>query len=103
MRTTASPISRILPGSLVERQNAHQRPGLAEHRGAAWGLLSRRPGRRTARSGLTGQHALLNHLIRPLQQRLRDRESEGLRGLQVDHQLELRWPLDGQLSRLGAT
>jgi hypothetical protein len=30
---TATPISRMLPGSLAERRNAHQRPG-REHRGA---------------------------------------------------------------------
>src|SRR5713101_8460984 len=29
-----------------------------------------------------------DHLIRPLQQRLRDRQAEGLGGLEVDHQLE---------------
>jgi hypothetical protein len=46
-----------LPGSLAEGHYAHQRPGLDEHRGA-------------------GQHALLDHLIRPLQQRLPDREAE---------------------------
>jgi hypothetical protein len=39
--TTASPISRVdtsvrtAGGSLAERWNAHQRPGLDEHRGAA--------------------------------------------------------------------
>src|SRR5258707_734929 len=31
-----------------------------------------------------------DHLIRPLQERGRDREVEGLRGLEVDHQHELR-------------
>jgi hypothetical protein len=41
---TASPISRMLPGSLAERHDAHQRPGLDEHRGA-------------------GQHALFDHLV----------------------------------------
>ena len=34
--------------------------------------------------------ALLDHLIRPLQQRLGDRQAEGLGGLEVDDQLELR-------------
>jgi hypothetical protein len=32
---------------------------------------------------------LLNHLIRPLQERRRDREAEGLGGPEVDHQLKL--------------
>src|SRR5215831_17881097 len=31
-----------------------------------------------------------------------DGQAEGLRGLQVDHQLEFRGPLDGQVGRLGA-
>jgi hypothetical protein len=38
---------------------------------------------------------LLDHLIRPLQERLGDRQAEGFRGLEVDHQLELGWLLDG--------
>jgi len=32
---------------------------------------------------------LLNHLIRPLQERRRDRQAEGLGGLEVDNELEL--------------
>jgi len=31
---TASPINRMLPGSLAERHEAHQRSALDEHRGA---------------------------------------------------------------------
>ena len=38
---------------------------------------------------------LLDHLIRPLQERGRDREAERLGGLEVDHQLELRGLFDG--------
>jgi hypothetical protein len=45
---------------------------------------------------------LLDHLVRPRQQRRRDREAEGLGGLEVDHQLELRGLLDGQVGGLGA-
>src|SRR4029453_16675862 len=82
MRMTASPISRMLPGSLAEGHYAHQRPGLDEHRGA-------------------GQRALLDDLVRPLQQRLRDCEAERLGGLEVDDQLELRRLLDGQVAGLG--
>jgi hypothetical protein len=33
---------------------------------------------------------LLDHLIRPLQERRRDRQAEGLGGLEIDDQLELR-------------
>ena len=47
-------------------------------------------------------HRLLDHLIRPLQQRRRDRQAEGLGGLEVDHQLELRGLLDGKVARLGS-
>ena len=52
---------------------------------------------------------LFDHLIRPRQQRRRDREAEGLGGLEVDDQLELRglfdrkigraWPLGGACRR----
>ena len=45
---------------------------------------------------------LLDHLIRPLQERGRDRQAERLGGLEADHQLEFRRPLDGQIPRLGA-
>src|SRR5882724_2526296 len=39
-------------------------------------------------------NCLLNDLIRPPQQRRRDREAEGLGGLEVDDQLELQCPHD---------
>ena len=45
---------------------------------------------------------LLDDLIRPPQQRRRDRQAEGLGGLEVDDQLELRGLLDGKLARLFA-
>ena len=32
---------------------------------------------------------LPNHVIRPLQQRRRDRQAEGLRGLEIDHEIKL--------------
>src|ERR1051325_6385351 len=41
-------------------------------------------------------------LIRPQQQRRRDREAEGFRGLEVDDELELGWLLHGQVTRSGA-
>src|SRR3989442_9124886 len=46
--------------------------------------------------------ALLDHLIRPQQQRRRDREAERLGGLHVDDQLEFRRLLDGEIGGLGA-
>jgi hypothetical protein len=45
---------------------------------------------------------LFNHLIRPLQERRRDRQTEGLGGLEVDHEFELRRLLDGQVGGPGA-
>ena len=45
---------------------------------------------------------LLDDLIRPRQHRRRDREAERFGGLQVDHELELRGLLDGQVGGLGA-
>ena len=41
------------------------------------------------------------NLIRPLQERRRHPQAEGLRGLEVDRQLELRGLLDGEVGRLG--
>jgi hypothetical protein len=48
------------------------------------------------------QHALLDHLVRPQEERLRDRQPERFRGLEVDDQFELRGLLDGKVSGLGA-
>src|SRR6266542_1690126 len=52
---------------------------------------------------MSGRHiALLDYLIRPPQHGLRDRQAEGLGGLEVDDQFELRRLGDGQISGLGA-
>ncbi len=45
---------------------------------------------------------LFNHLIRPLQERLRDRQADRLRGLEVDHQLELGGLLNREIGGLSA-
>ena len=45
---------------------------------------------------------LLDHLIRPRQHVRRDSESDLLRGLEIDDELELRRLLDGDVGRLGA-
>src|ERR1700730_717069 len=45
---------------------------------------------------------LLDHMIRPLQERRRDRQAEGFGGLEVDDQLELGGLLNGQVAGLGA-
>jgi hypothetical protein len=44
---------------------------------------------------------LLDDFVRPPQHRLRDRQPERLRGLEVDDQLEVRGLLDGQISGSG--
>src|SRR4030095_15437934 len=44
----------------------------------------------------------LDHLIRPQQERRRDRETESPGGLEVDDELELRGLLNGQLPGFGA-
>src|SRR5215467_5303671 len=46
---------------------------------------------------------LLDHLVRPCQERRRDREAKRLRRLEVDHQLELGGLLDGEVCRLRAS
>jgi hypothetical protein len=45
-------------------------------------------------------HGLLDYLIRPLQERRRDRQAERLGGLEVDDQLELCRLLYGEIGRL---
>jgi hypothetical protein len=44
----------------------------------------------------------MNHLIRPRQYRRWDREAEGLRGLEVDREVEPRRLLDGEVGGLRA-
>src|SRR5262249_17007970 len=47
-------------------------------------------------------HPLLDHLIGSCKQRWRDRQAEGLGGLQVDNQLELRGLLNREIPWFGA-
>src|SRR6516164_7891660 len=44
--------------------------------------------------------ASLDHLVRAGEQRLRNVEVQGLGGFEVDSQFELRWLLNGKISRL---
>src|SRR4030095_4420867 len=66
---------------------------------------TRAPGRkpRARRRGLgrVGRARLLDDLVRPQQQGLRDREPERLRRLQVDDQLKSRRLLDREVGELG--
>src|SRR6266851_5239736 len=70
------------------------------------GLPSRQPtSKREARlrTALTGPpFSWIDHLIRPLQERRRDRQAKGFGGLQVDDQLELGGLLNRKISRLCA-
>src|SRR2546428_2690056 len=71
------------------------RTSKAPMRAASSVTRSRRP-----RRSVTGQPSLLNDLIRTDQDRLRDRQAEGLRGLQIYHELEFRRLLDGEIRGL---
>jgi hypothetical protein len=55
--------------------------------------------------GLTNSSGivLFDHLIRPLQERRRDRQAEGFRGLEVDSEVYLGRALDRQISRTRST
>src|SRR5207249_10264006 len=48
------------------------------------------------------EHGLLDNLIRPSEHWRRDLQTELLRRLEVDHQFELAWLLDGKVRGLGA-
>ena len=65
-----------------------------------WRESSRRLLPRGARR--VGRARLLDQLVRLEEQRLRDREFECLRGLEVDHQLELCGLLHREIGGLGA-
>src|SRR5439155_21860871 len=83
-------------------------------RSAAGGRATRAPGplkrevrRLTSpseawRDFITQGRGLLDHVVRPKQHRLWDGQPQSLRGSEIDHQLELRRLLDGQVGRLGA-
>src|SRR5262245_7942029 len=58
--------------------------------------------RSTCHSTLNTRSLLLNHRIRSRQDVRLDRQADLLRGLEIDHQLELRGPLYGQIGGLGA-
>ena len=56
----------------------------------------------TRHSTLDTRPFSLDHLVRPIQQRLRDRQADLLCRLEIDDELKLRRLLDGQVSGLGA-
>src|SRR5262245_2535786 len=47
------------------------------------------------------RYGSLDYFIRPPQQRRRDRQAEGLGGLEVDDQLELGWAFNGEVAGFG--
>src|SRR5438552_15875771 len=53
-------------------------------------------------TGRLVEHGLLDNLIRPSEYWRRDLQTKLLRRLEVDHQFELGWLLDGKVSGLGA-
>jgi hypothetical protein len=57
---------------------------------------------RSRHSALRRRLALFDHLVSKLLQLWRQIEAERLRGLEVDHQLELGWQLDCYLGRFAA-
>src|SRR5712692_11073488 len=60
------------------------------------------PQRATRPEARAGQHALLDHLVRLEEDRLRDRQTERSRGLEVDDELERLRLLKGEVTGLGA-
>ena len=54
------------------------------------------------RSEKWGHRPLFNHFVRAGKQRWRHRESEHIRGLEIDDEFELRWLLDREFGWLGA-
>jgi len=89
LRTTASPIHRM----------GAPRWGMAG--GQSTGTPRRAPAPRPGLHRGAGQHALLDHLVRPEQERRRDRQAKRLGGLEVDDQFKLSRLLDWQVRRLG--
>src|SRR2546429_7782421 len=58
--------------------------------------------RTSAPAGTAPGGGLFDNMTRPPQHRRRDRKAECFRGLEIDHQLELRRLLDGKVSGLRA-
>src|SRR5215467_4202709 len=93
--------SRVPNLAMSMRSNATaQRPERANASSGPLKRLVRRTLLLTA--PLMGQHTLLDHLVGALYKGLRNREAEGLGGLQVDHQLELAGLLHGEVAGPGA-
>ena len=55
---------------------------------------------RTEESAAVVEHGLLDDVVRPQEQRLRDRQAQRLGGLEIDDQLELGRLLDGEIGSL---
>src|SRR5262245_49726539 len=70
---------------------------------AEYGTVDVRRAIRASVMRTRGQRALLDHVVGPKEHRLRDRQAEGLGGLEVDDELELGGLLDGQVGGLGAS
>src|SRR4030095_9308088 len=79
------------PAGSTERRSATSFGGPAPRRTTA-----QRAKRRSGRRGMRGDSSL-NHLIRPLENRLGDRQAEGFGGIEVDDQFEFGGLLNGQI------
>ena len=80
---------------LVSPRRAHARP-------AAWCELKIEAPMGHPDDHSLVEHTLLDYLVCPFQHRWGDREPKGLGRLDVNHELELRGLLHGQISRLSA-
>src|SRR5437870_10988080 len=97
-------------GSLVVRKELHVGPtdgrfttpqqpvGLLQN-SRSTNQVTRRPRRAARKSRTTRDDPSLNHLVRAQQQRLRNRETECLRSLEVDGELVLGRKLDRKVAR----
>ena len=111
-----SPTSLVVPCELeIEALARHAAldvadagPGVEPEPQGPEGAVIRQPGKPGESESCTEEpaalveHALLDHVVCPPQNRLRNRQPDGLGGLEVDHQLKLRRLLDGKVGGLGA-
>src|SRR5688572_9761997 len=100
-RPSAYPTSRRISRRTSGEPKREHRLGTSSPPAAPQRSAPRR-GHQPARSAGSGGGSSLDHLVRPQQQRRRDRQIEGLGGLEIDDQLELGGLLDGQVSGSGA-
>src|SRR4029434_887628 len=89
----------VMPGARVSGANhcVGWRAVNASRPPRRWPRVRRRASRRVGRA-----RALLEDLVGAPQHRRRDRKAEDFGGLEIDHELELGWLLDGEIGWLSA-